>query len=279
MNVLSKRLTHLLASFVGLSKLSSPPEPDIRFLLRIYMFPSTPINISFREYFLRSRLGFGLRFLGRRLINAMRSYPKSSVPSNEHLGKVVDYNFDAAWRITRQRTERLINVINSVRGFDRRSAKVLVIGPRNEAELLLFSAYGFTLDNISAIDLFSVSPMIQVMDMHDMAFADDSFDMVYASYVLAYSDRPKQAVLEMLRVVKHGGLFAVAAGIDFVSDSNVVGVTTLRGLLKELYDYIGERLDFVLWQEEYEEKGTTALSSIVRISKPSHDATIHTAIE
>lgn len=268
MNVIKRVLARLLALILGVSR-PDASKATLGFMLRIYMFPPTPISISFREYLLRSRIGFGLWFLVRRLINALRVGHKRSVLGYGHLEKVVDHNYDAVWRITRQRTERLINILSSLRGFDRRNAKVLVIGPRNEAELLLFAAHGFTLENISAIDLFSVSPMIQVMDMHDMSLADDAFDMVYAAYVLTYSNRPQRAVDEMLRVVKHGGLFVAAWGIDHTLDSNVVGVQTLRGLLKEFYGYIGDRLGFVFWQEEYSESGKTALSCIVRIVKSS----------
>lgn len=273
MNLIKTGLTRLLASCVGLSK-HDAPKAGVRFMLRIYMFPPTPVGISFREYLLRSRLGFGLWFLGRRFINALHAVRRGAALTYGHLEKVVGHNYDMVWRITRQRTERLINILSSLRGFDRRSAKVLVIGPRNEAELLLFAAHGFKLENISAIDLFSVSPMIQVMDMHDMSFADNSFDLVYAAYVLTYSDRPQRAVDEMLRVVKDGGLFVAAWGIDHTSESNVVGVQTLRGLLKELYGYIGNRLGFIFWQEEHAEGGKTALSmsSIVRIVKSSDGA-------
>ena len=267
MNILKRGLTYLLAMALGLSRRDAP-KSGLGFMLRIYMFPGTPVSVSFREYVLRSRLGFGLWFLWRRMINALRADRTLAVISCGHLEKVVAHNYDAVWRITRQRTERLINILSSIRGFDRRRAKVLVIGPRNEAELLLFAAHGLTLKNISSIDLFSVSPMIQVMDMHDMSFADDSFDVVYAAYVLTYSDRPQRAVGEMLRVVKPGGLFVAAWGIDNSTESNVVGVQTLRGLLKEFYGYIGDRLGFILWQEEQVEGDKTALSCIARIRKP-----------
>lgn len=273
MNFIKRVLARLLAPMLGLSR-RDESKANIGFMLRMYMFPPTPISISFREYWLRSRLGFGLWFLGRRLINALLGR-KSAVLDSGHLGKVVDHNYNAVWRITRQRTERLLNILSSVRGFDRRSAKMLVVGPRNEAELLLCAVHGFRLENILAIDLFSVSPMIQVMDMHDMSFADDCFDVVYASYVLPYSDRPQRAVDEMLRVLKPRGLFVAAWGIDHSLESNVVGTQTLRGLLKEFYGYIGDRLGFVLWQEEQAEGDKTALSCIARIAKPPSDAVTH----
>ncbi|MCH8073872.1 MAG: hypothetical protein IIA09_18220 [Proteobacteria bacterium] len=38
------------------------------------------------------------------------------------------------------------------------------------------SAYGFNLKNIQAIDLFSYSPLIDVMDMHEMEYGDSRFD-------------------------------------------------------------------------------------------------------
>jgi SAM-dependent methyltransferase len=88
------------------------------------------------------------------------------------------------------------------------AARVLVIGCRSEEELLMFRGYGF--DNVSAIDLLSYSPWVDLADMHDMPYPDASFDLIYCAYTLSYSDDPKRAAREMLRVVADGGTIALA---------------------------------------------------------------------
>lgn len=86
------------------------------------------------------------------------------------------------------------------------SLKVLVIGARTENELFALLAAGFLAENITMIDLISYSPFVEIGDMHNLRFADDTFDIVLLSHVLPYSSAPKKAAHELCRVAKHGGL-------------------------------------------------------------------------
>src|SRR5439155_23120353 len=107
----------------------------------------------------------------------------ADVPKDEqhaYLHKeVIAWNTHMVWEIRRRRTERLMNVLRTIEGLPIKRSRILCIGPRNEAEILLLSLYGFPIDNIVSIDLFSYSDLIQVMDMHDLKFPADSFDIVY----------------------------------------------------------------------------------------------------
>lgn len=87
-------------------------------------------------------------------------------------------------------------------------ARVLVIGCRSEEELLMFRGYGFR--NVSAIDLISYSPWVDLGDMHEMPYADSSFDLIFCAYTLSYSDDPARAAREMLRVAADGAIVAIA---------------------------------------------------------------------
>jgi SAM-dependent methyltransferase len=91
---------------------------------------------------------------------------------------------------------------------DTQAARVLIIGCRSEEELLMFRGYGF--DRLSAIDLISYSPWIELGDMHALPYADNSFDLVFCAYTLSYSNDPKLAAREMLRVVSDTGTIALA---------------------------------------------------------------------
>ena len=92
--------------------------------------------------------------------------------------------------------------------------KVLIIGPRTEYELLWYVSRGFKLENITALDLFTYSPYIQIGDMHAMAFADQTFDIVVFSWVLGYSKNQKKAVEEAVRVLKPNGFIGIGEQWD-----------------------------------------------------------------
>lgn len=106
--------------------------------------------------------------------------------------------------------------------------KILIIGPRNESELFSFASAGYLISNISAIDLFSYSPLVKIMDMHNLNFEDNYFDIVYAGWVIAYSDNKSKAVSEMERVTKKGGLVSLTAGI---SNKTIDEVIAERGYM------------------------------------------------
>jgi len=89
------------------------------------------------------------------------------------------------------------------------SLKVLAVGPRTENEIFALLAAGFSLGNISAIDLFSYSPLIQAGDMHHMEFSDDTFDIVAFGETLAYSKEPAVAAKEIVRVAKNNSIVTI----------------------------------------------------------------------
>jgi SAM-dependent methyltransferase len=118
----------------------------------------------------------------------------------------VKHNLEQSWRITRTRTERLIAILRLALP-KATEGRVLVIGPRNEGELLLMRAYGFPAKRMTAIDLISLSPNIELADMHDLPFADNSFDLCYACFIFSYTDRPEDVIREVHRVLRPGGTF------------------------------------------------------------------------
>lgn len=180
---------------------------------------------------------------------------------SEHIAKnVIPYNLKKIRGYDRSRTERLISLLRSVHGIVPSQARVLVIGPRNEMELLLFRLYGFKSNNISAIDLFSYTPLIDVMDMHDIKFPDDTFDITYSAYTLRYSDRVDVACREITRCTKDGGLVAVSfvteakaptGPVDRSQEREAIIGSRLTGGVEELLALFGKNVGDVLWREEY----------------------------
>ncbi|OGK86662.1 MAG: hypothetical protein A2X36_05075 [Elusimicrobia bacterium GWA2_69_24] len=97
-------------------------------------------------------------------------------------------------------------------------APVLSIGARNEVELEVFAAAGFT--NVTAIDLYSRSRRVRRMDMHRLRFPDASFGLVFASHAFEHAwDFPRVA-RECARVLRPGGYVFSATPRDFVPDAH-----------------------------------------------------------
>jgi SAM-dependent methyltransferase len=84
---------------------------------------------------------------------------------------------------------------------------VLCVGCRNTLELDRFRARGF--DDVTGIDVFSQRHDIKVMDMHEMTFPDNSFDVVYASHALEHAYDADRVVEEIVRVARDDAVVGV----------------------------------------------------------------------
>lgn len=92
---------------------------------------------------------------------------------------------------------------------------ILCIGPRFTAELCVAESFGWIREGIKAIDLFTFSKRIDVGDMHDMPYENDSFSNVMAARLLAYSKKPVEAANEFMRVLSPGGYLYVSGDSTF----------------------------------------------------------------
>lgn len=211
----------------------------------------------------------------RRLRHWLAGVPMRRMSFDERTGEphiannVIPHNLEQLWSINSDRTERLMNVFKSIQGLEPAKLRVLCVGPRNEAELLLLAVHGFDLDKVSAVDLFSYSPLIRVMDMHKLEFPDGVFDVVYMSYVLTYSDKTAKALEEACRVLRDGGLMALSFQHFVDGGVNRFGFNMLGGGLKELFSHLSGRLGHIYWQEEFREGRSVTCSTVFRVSKAS----------
>ena len=98
--------------------------------------------------------------------------------------------------------------------FNHANLKVLIIGPRTEAEILLYISRGFSPNNIYGLVLITCSEFISAGDMHNIPFSDNFFDIVVFSWVLGYSCNQKLAVQEARRVSKPNGLICIGEQWD-----------------------------------------------------------------
>lgn len=234
------------------------------------VMPRSPSRLRLSEFILLNPLVFSLWFHGRRLYWRLRGYKLRTLEMGQGFvgEKALPYNLSNIGIINRARTERLMWLMRAIQGFDRENAKMLVVGPRNEAELLLLRGYGFPLKNLTAIDLFSYSPTIRLMDMHALQYPDDSFDAVYSSFVITYSDDIPKAVEETVRVARSGAFIIFAFQHLRPGAGNALGVNRLQGGTAELYQLFGDRIGQHLWSENCEQSdGSRICSMIFQIRK------------
>jgi SAM-dependent methyltransferase len=137
-----------------------------------------------------------LRTVGRRWLHR-RSHDSQDV--------TVDHNLKSLRSFT-TRNEKLLLASMCVEDIEQ--SRTLIIGGRTEEEIFMFRGYGFR--DVTAVDLISYSPLVVEADMHDLPFADDSFDFIFCAYTLVYSKEPSKAAREFVRVLRDGGTVAVA---------------------------------------------------------------------
>ncbi len=118
------------------------------------------------------------------------------------------------------RPARLINPLRIIEYIlvNQDDMTVLTVGPRTEAELFCLVAAGFAPQNIRGLDLISYSRLVDLGDMHDMPYDDDSFDVVVLCAVLAYSADNDKVAAEVRRVARPGAF--VAVGCEYNPASN-----------------------------------------------------------
>tara|TARA_A100001015_G_scaffold320665_1_gene447897 strand:- start:1772 stop:2542 length:771 start_codon:yes stop_codon:yes gene_type:complete len=118
------------------------------------------------------------------------------------------------------KSDLLINPIRSIHRVNKNfpKLKILSIGPRTEGEILNLLSHGFKKENIKALDLISYSPWIDVGDMHNMPFEDNSFDIVICGWVIAYSNEKLKAASEITRVLKNNGIASI--GVSYSPRTN-----------------------------------------------------------
>ncbi len=143
----------------------------------------------------------------------------------------------------RMRTKLLVDKLSEF--VDLNKCDVLCIGPRNIVELDYIRSKGAK--SVTGIDLYSEHTDIKVMDMHDMTFADNSFDVVYSSHSLEHSYDIKQVVNEIIRVARPNAHIAIEMPIQFEPQgADLVNIENIQAL-RALFDgHISQNL----WVEE-----------------------------
>ena len=162
--------------------------------------------------------------------------------SEDAFDLTLEHNARQVRNFSNDRICQLVRPICALETLDDES-KILVIGPRNENDLLILKGYGFK--NVRGLDLYSYSPWIDVGDMHEMPYEDGTFDAVLCGWTLSYSKSPQKAAREMARVTRDGGVIGLAVEyqkLDYKENVELMGYSVVdRGF--ERINSTGQILD------------------------------------
>jgi SAM-dependent methyltransferase len=112
-----------------------------------------------------------------------------------------------------ERPNLLLRIVSVVESVSPKDDSILFVGPRAESELWLARGYGFRKQCIRGLDLISYTRQVDLGDMHAMPYEDNRWDVIVMGWVLAYSESPKKACEEVVRVARNGAV--VAIGVQY----------------------------------------------------------------
>lgn len=147
-----------------------------------------------------------------------------------------------------------------------KQSDILCIGCRNTSEIDYFRQKGAK--SVIGIDLFSESPDVMVMDMHQLTFEDNSFDLVYSSHSLEHSYNHKKVIHEIVRVLRPHGTVVVEVPVRFEArGADLIDFDNPNNLYAAFEPFVAK----VVWSKETglteNETGTDTISAIISISK------------
>lgn len=86
---------------------------------------------------------------------------------------------------------------------------ILLVGPRSEYEI--FSMFGHGFDSVTAIDIFTYSNLINVMDLMKLDPSQNRYDIIVLGYVLPYLSDPAAAIKQVTNCLNLGGTLVIGS--------------------------------------------------------------------
>lgn len=146
--------------------------------------------------------------------------------------------------------------------------EVLCIGCRNIGEINYFKSKGAR--KVVGIDLFSENKEIIVMDMHNMTFQDNTFDVIFSCHSLEHAQDYKKVVSELVRVAKNSSIFIIEVPVNYETrGADLQDFKSLQNLKEIFRPYIGQVLfeEFLTKKVQNNFAGTDIIRIIFKISK------------
>lgn len=169
------------------------------------------------------------------------------------------------------RSNVIVRPLSTIECLDSDS-RVLSIGPRTEGELFNIAAHGFDMRRIRGIDLISYSPLVDLGDMHQLPYEDNSWDAVVCGWVFAYSENKKQAASEVVRVCRPGGVIGVGVEYNPLDAESiertigyVPGASDRITSVNQLLDLFNGNVDKIYYSHEPVSSKRDQIGSIVTI--------------
>lgn len=172
------------------------------------------------------------------------SYETALESNVYHTNKPIINFFNYFGKFRGVRTKLLCYPLKSLGFINYQKSKVLAVGPRLESEIFTLMSNGFKIKNIKAIDLQSYSSLIDLGDMLKMPYENNTFDILFAGWVIAYTDKVKDAISEFIRVSKNGSIICI--GISHKPDIQLSKVPLKSS--DEIISYFGENLNEVYFK-------------------------------
>ncbi|MEM7784716.1 MAG: class I SAM-dependent methyltransferase [Planctomycetota bacterium] len=234
------------------------------------------------EYRQALKINFIRRWIGAyRLQKSLLRRGIRTLDSSQSTKETLQHNLKSLKDFSNRRMELLIRPLSVIETVQP-SSRVLLIGPRNENDLLIASTYlDIPIHLIRGLDLISYSKQIDLGDMHQMPYDDDQFDIVICGWTLSYSAHPQKLADEMSRVCAPGGLIAVGVEYSELDESgyrqllgynlSVPGMDRINSV-PQILDLFGQRVDEVMFSHNAPNKISHAPTG--KVDNPSSVATI-----
>lgn len=180
-----------------------------------------------------------------------------------------DYSITMLRRgVTSDRPLRLIRPLSVIDGLEKDVVRVLSVGCRFETELLYLLGYGFR--HVRGLDLISYSPWVDAGNMHQMPYSSSSWDVVLLGWVLSYSDRPRDAAREIIRVTRPGGIIAVAVSyyperylVEAEKEGRLVGTKERLQTVQALLQLFEGHVDRIFFMHDTPSKDVESYCAVI----------------
>ena len=138
--------------------------------------------------------------------------------------------------IEKKRKEYLVDLlVNNV--VISKIKKSLVVGCRDSYEIDLLQSKG--INNVVGIDLQSNDKRIKIMDMHELKFKENVFDLVYCSHSLEHAYDYRIVIQEIARVLKNDGILLIEVPINYETrGSDLHDFQTYDNLITIVSDFV-----------------------------------------
>lgn len=195
--------------------------------------------------------------------SSMRAAKRAIRPNDENYDSYLRAQLEetlrkkSIWGRRKQHVFPLIDMLSSKCEISGKT--VLCVGCRNTDELGYFREKGAA--KVVGIDLYDAGPGVLIMDMHDLKFADSTYDIVYSRHSFEHSHDKFKAGREMCRVAKEGGVIVIEVPGKHLGGGDFTQFDKIEDVTEAFEPQAGE----YLWREYSRKEDNTDKMDIIRV--------------